>query len=365
MEALERSAGVEPTASNISRISKATSDEAATWAFTQWELRRRARVKFKLADRMLFTREALEQATHEEVAAYHASRFPEGALVADLTCGIGADLIALAKRGPAIGYDIDEERARYARWNAHVHGFEVEVRVEDSLAGAWDLEYAFVDPARRSSGKRLADPNDFSPNPLEVGSRFAKLKRGGMKLSPMLQDKFLEGFCGALEFISFGGECREAMVWLGSEVQTSRKAVQVESGEMLDAGDEPVVAAEPTEFFFEADPAAIRAHCLGTLCDRFNLLALGDSNGYLTGDAYIRCVWLKAYKVLYTGKADTSLTKRLLQDLDVKVADIKQRGVGIDLQKLKKSLATDAAREVLLAVWPMGASHRHTIIEPV
>src|SRR5579862_2583969 len=93
--ALETVRGWEPTAANLSKAGKLLSPELARGAFGQWELRRRAKAKFERAEEMWFGREALEQATHEQVARYHASLFPAGALVHDLTTGLGGDLIAL------------------------------------------------------------------------------------------------------------------------------------------------------------------------------------------------------------------------------------------------------------------------------
>src|SRR5437016_14004934 len=89
--ALELSKGLADTASNIHRVGRETSVEASAWAFTQWALRKKAAGKgFPKAEVMLFTREALEQASHFSIARYHASCFPTGVLVGDLTCGIGS-----------------------------------------------------------------------------------------------------------------------------------------------------------------------------------------------------------------------------------------------------------------------------------
>ena len=58
----------------------------------QARLRTRGRAKFgDLAERMLFTRAGLEQATRLPLAARHAARFRDAgfARVADLGCGIG------------------------------------------------------------------------------------------------------------------------------------------------------------------------------------------------------------------------------------------------------------------------------------
>ncbi len=65
----------------------------------QVELRRRAKEKFPLAASMFFTPVGLEQATDAWIAHYKAGRFPPSAPVADLCCGIGGDLMALARAG--------------------------------------------------------------------------------------------------------------------------------------------------------------------------------------------------------------------------------------------------------------------------
>ena len=86
----------------------------------QVELRRRAQSKFTAAAGMFFTPQGLEQATDETVAAYKAARFPSAAPVADLCCGIGGDLQALAARGPVIGVDRDPGVAVLAAANLRV-----------------------------------------------------------------------------------------------------------------------------------------------------------------------------------------------------------------------------------------------------
>src|SRR5690242_8325926 len=86
-EALRLAEGLPATPKNILRVAMATSPDASRWAFQQWELRRRAAAKFTLGREMLFDRDGLEMATHEAISAYHASCFPEGATIEDMTCG--------------------------------------------------------------------------------------------------------------------------------------------------------------------------------------------------------------------------------------------------------------------------------------
>jgi hypothetical protein len=298
------------------------------------------------------------------VANYHASFFSACAGGrADLTTGIGADLIALS---PAIGFELDEERAEYARHNVRVHCKEAEVRVADSLAAAWDFQCAFADPARRVAGRRTLDIASFSPDPRILGRRMQELELGCIKLSPMLSDPILESLGPRLEFISFAGECREALVITGSQATPGRFAVQVDTGERLQVTDAPThrtPAIGPGAYLYEADPAAIRAHALETLAEEFGLSPLGDSNGYLTGESQIASIWLKRYEVLYSGKADLATTRSELRRLGAAKPILKQRGANLNLAKLAISFKPLGDLSVALVIWPIGKSLRHTIVK--
>ena len=353
------------SAKEIQRVAKVTSPEAAGWAFGQWELRGRGQTKFACSAEMLFVREALEQATHEAVAAHHGSLFPGGELVADLTVGIGADLIALAARGPVIGFELDSERADQAVHNLAVHGLSAEIHLADSTQAAWDFDYAFADPARRIDSRRTLDPAEFSPNPVELAERMAKLKLGVMKLSPLLPDPFLESLAPRLEFISYGGECREVLAIMGTEAVPGRFAVQVETGEKISAKIPPVELSTTLDYLYDADPAAVRGHALGTLCDRFGISPLGTANGYLTGDEEIKSPWFRTYRVLYTGKGDVKATRKALKEQDAEIFEIKQRGVKADLAKTKRELSGKGKLPVSLVLWPDGSSVRHSLVSRV
>ena len=147
-KALGDAAGLVATPKTLEKVAAAIgSAEVARWAFTQWELRKRAATKFVRADAMLFDREALEMASTEALARFHASRYPSGVPVIDITVGIGADLMALAARGPAVGYEIDTMRAEMARHNLAVYDVTAELHASDGLGARGD--YVWADPARR------------------------------------------------------------------------------------------------------------------------------------------------------------------------------------------------------------------------
>src|SRR5580693_2239546 len=129
-------------------------------ATAQHELRLAARAKFSRAMQMLFTRAGYEQSSSEPIARYRAERFGGARRVADLCCGIGGDLLALASGREALAVDRDDVHARLALHNADVYGKAANVRavvadVRDIRLGG--LDAVFIDPARRS-GPGTAQP---------------------------------------------------------------------------------------------------------------------------------------------------------------------------------------------------------------
>lgn len=363
--AIHLARGLAANPKNIARVAQETSEDAARWAFTQWALRGQAKAKFENPEEMLFTREALEQATAAEIARYHASNFPRGATVADLTTGIGADLIQLASRGPVIGYELDPERAEYAKHNLSVQqpNVQAEIIVADSIQALSnrEYEYAWADPSRRSEGKRTLDPLSFSPDPQVLARHMRQIHLGGIKLSPMLPDDYLEAFDGRLEFISYKGECREAVIWLGQEAVPGRWAVQIDNDARLQAGDPPPTTDQPGKFIFEAGPAAIRAHALGTLCEQHGLQALADSNGYLTGDATIESAWLTEYETLSELLTDLKKLKAEIRSFGIGTLVVKSRASGVDVRALSRQLGSKEGREAILIVYPRGKSLQYLL----
>lgn len=343
--ALAAAEGLAATPANLRRVALLSSEEAARWAFSQGELRRRARARFgEEADEMLFDADGLAMATHPALAAYHASLFPDGALVEDLTCGIGADLRALARRGPATGYELDPDRAELARWNAP----GATVVVGDGLDRSTG-NMAFADPQRRAGKRRLDEPESWSPDPRLVAERFRGMERAAMKLSPGTPDDYLSSLGGRIEFVSSGGECREALVVFPADGPA--EALHLESGARLPAyAPEPPRAEGPGAWLLDADPAAVRAAALGGL----GLSGLGDTPGYLTADGPVESPWLRAYRVEWAGRpADAA---RAARTLGGRIFEVKTRGV------VPVRIPKGEGRPLSLVLYREGASERALLV---
>ncbi|RYG81773.1 hypothetical protein EON77_07530, partial [bacterium] len=290
---------------SVRGITERFGEDAGRWASIQTELRVRARGRFgEAAARMLLVREALEQASHPLAARYRASLFPAGVEVVDLTAGIGADLTALALRGPTRGYELDPERAVYAAHNA---GVSVEAR--DALESA-PTRYWIADPARRSEGRRLTDAEEYAPPLADLLARADRAALALIKLSPLLPDRVLEREGAGLEFLSVAGECREAMLLLGSEARLGRRAVMItpDAVHSLDAADPGEAVDLPGAYLYDADPAAIRAHALGSVASASHRIDGRVDPEDLRRVAYDFAIGQAEQNVLYTEVHYTALT---------------------------------------------------------
>lgn len=255
--------------------------ELAGALVTQAQLRRRAHTKFPDAARMFFTAEALEQATAYAPAAHRAAQLDAyagtGAFL-DLGCGIGGDLLALARHRSVVAYELDPVRARFAGANAAALGLAARVTIHiadwtQALAnGALPSAAAvFVDPARRSEGRRIFSLHAIQPPMTEL----LKLRRH----APLIAVKVMPGVDRAelpdgwkVEFISHAGTCKEAVLWWGrADAPVRWASVHRADGWRTLADDgvpPPVGELAPGTVLYEPDPAVIRAGALAPLCAR-------------------------------------------------------------------------------------------------
>ena len=341
-------------------------DEAARWALMQLDLRKRATKKFgDLANKMLFDREALEQATSLAVARYHASQFPQGAPVIDLTAGLGGDTLALAQRGSVTAYETDPARVDLARFNLENHNAELIAADGFDVLTRTTPNYLWADPDRRSdTGRRLTKPEDYTPNPTDLAAKLKDSKLAGIKLSPLLPDDYLESLGGSLEFISHQGECLEAIIWLGTEnAKPKRQAVilhPTQEPTRIEASIDYLQTTDtPQGYIHDCDSAVVRAHCLGT----FGHQQLGDSPGYLTSNDPVPSPAYKTYKVI--ASPTKNQLKAELQKLSGKVFELKQRGTNLDPSKLLKELKTNGDRPISVIAFRIGNSIRYALTERI
>ena len=150
---------------------------------TQVKYLQRARRKLPTlyASRCVIPPRAFEQSSSEE----SAERKPLcGESCLDLTCGLGVDTMALAKRFKrVVSIERDEALAEVVRYNMALMGIDnvevVSTSAEEYVAECGELfDWVFVDPDRRSDrGNKMVCMEDCSPNILSLMPRLSSIAK--------------------------------------------------------------------------------------------------------------------------------------------------------------------------------------------
>ena len=325
--AAEADGGATPLALAV-RLRRQYPADLVAAATAQHELRLAARAKFSRAMQMLFTRAGYEQSSSEPIARYRAARFGGASQVADLCCGIGGDLLALASGREALAVDRDDVHARLALHNAGVYGQGENVRavVADVRDIRLDgLDAVFIDPARRSGPGTASATAGGAPDrtgasasartAVTSGRTVTASGRSGSAASGAPR-RFRTGlseppldWCFALaervpavcvkaapglpadlipdgweaEFIADGRDLKEAVLWSPALATApvagsgGRRRALVLSGSVAHAlvacpGD-PVPVTEPRQYLLDPNPAVTRS---GLVEDLARSLGAGD-----------------------------------------------------------------------------------------
>jgi SAM-dependent methyltransferase len=355
--------------------------ELVAAALAQQELRARAAAKFARAGRMWFTREGLEQASAEPLARHRADRYAGLARVADLCCGIGGDLCALAPGRDAVAVDLDPVHLRMARENARVHGAG---EVGAVRADVRDLRLprslgVFVDPARRTGGRRLPAAESRPPLAwcLGLGDRVAGV---GIKTAPGLPlDQVPPGW--EVELLADRRELKEAVLWSPALATTSRRATVFPGPHTLAArprfpgaprapvgGDEPsplpagpswgspdpsgptVPCAPPGAFLLDPNPAVTRAGLVEELARDLGAWKLDPQVAFLSADQPMATPFGRLLRVDASLPWNLKGLRQVLRQRGVGTVEVRKRGSAVDVADLttRLRLRGDARAVVVL-----------------
>ncbi|MGQ4387616.1 methyltransferase domain-containing protein [Streptomyces sp. SAS_270] len=319
--------------------------ELVSAALGQARLRQRAAAKFGAADaeRMFFTPNGVEQSTRTSVAAYRARRFEELGVrsVADLCCGIGGDAIALARAGiRVLAVDRDPLTAAVARANAEALGLGdlIEVREADvTEVDTSSYDAVFVDPARRGGRGRIFDPEAYSP-PLSWAVEAAlKAPRAALKVAPGIPHEAVPAEAEA-EWISDGGDVKEAVLWFGTEPGLVR-ATLLPGPRVLRGRGLPDPRVRPVgRYLYEPDGAAIRAHLVAEVAEELDGGLVDESIAYVTADELRPTAYATAYEITDQLPFGIKKLKALLRERGVGVLTVKKRGSAVEPEELRRKV---------------------------
>ncbi len=272
-------------------------------AMTQVRLRDRARAKFgDDAARMYFTQAGLEQATSAPVAAHRAARYRAARRIADLCCGIGGDLRALAGGHDLLAVDRDPLTAAIAAANVRALGLDDTVTVRRDDVTTIDLtgyDAAFLDPARRTAERRVFNVADYQPPWSFIVALASRVGTVGVKVAPGIPHDLVPPDAEA-EWVSLDGDVKEAALWFGAlrTANVTRRATLLPSGATLTATTtEPPPVAPPRRFLHEPDGAVIRAHLVAEVAALVNGALLDPTIAYITSDTPTTTPFTRTYTI--------------------------------------------------------------------
>lgn len=356
----------------------------------QAHLRTKAEPKFGgFAERMLFTRAGLEQATRLGAAARHAGRMRRAGIsrVADLGCGIGGDSLAFAGAGlGVVAVDADEVTAAIAAYNLAPFGADAVVQhgtaeefvsanfadVHDTRTNSADSSEdaahlrstrtaIWLDPARRTTGHsetRRVTASDYSPS-LDWAFALAERLPVGIKLGPGHDRDSLPADVEA-QWVSADGSVVELVLWSGALAREGvRRAALVirgdESHELTAGADaEDAEVRELGAFLHEPDGAVIRARLIGDVARSIDAGMLDEKIAYLTGDAALTSPFVQSFRVREVMAANPKAINTVLRAADIGTIEIKKRGMDIDPAAFRKKLSLKGSQTATLILTRVG-----------
>ncbi|MFI8530771.1 class I SAM-dependent methyltransferase [Streptomyces aquilus] len=314
-------------------------------ALGQARLRQRAAAKFGAEDagRMFFTPNGVEQSTRASVATYRAERFRALGVrsVADLCSGIGGDAIALARAGiRVLAVDRDPLTAAAAHANAEALGLAdlIEVReadVTDIDTSPYDA--VFVDPARRGGRGRIFDPEAYSP-PLSWAVQAAtKARHAALKIAPGIPHEAIPAEAEA-EWISDGGDVKEAVLWFGTEPGAVRATLLPGPRTLLGRGLPDPEVRPVGRYLYEPDGAVIRAHLVAEVAEELTGGLIDETIAYITADEPHVTPYATAYEITDQLPFNVKKLKALLRERGVGILTVKKRGSAVEPEELRRKV---------------------------
>lgn len=344
--------------------------EKAAAATTQARLRERAVAKFgDAAPLMFFTPDALEQATRSRVADHRAARLaaaiPEGSVI-DLGCGIGGDLLAFSRAGlVAAGIDQDPVRVAMARANLAALGLAGAVQVGDATTvDPSGFGAAFADPARRGGRGRVFDVDGWTPPWPWVLDLLRR--RALVKVAPGIGHDLVPPGVEA-EWVSDGGEVKEAVLWSPDLSTTDRRATVIGEGGLATLTQEDDPGAEVRsvgDYLYEPDGAVIRAGLVTAVAAGVGGGLIDPHIAYVTGDAPFRTPFARGYRVVEHLPYREKQLRAALHERGVGRLTIKKRGVQVVPEELRKRLALKGDAEATLVMTRVAGQGTALLVEP-
>ncbi|MFJ3921916.1 SAM-dependent methyltransferase [Streptomyces sp. NPDC090022] len=324
-------------------------------AIEQVRLRREAEAKFGAdAQRMYFTREGLERASHRGVPEYKLGRVLDemGVVFLDvLRLGIGADALELGSAHAVTAVDSDPLDVEITAANGAALDASATMWVQRqdlTTYRPWG-EAVFVDLMGRGTPDEDSGPATYAPSLPWAMDLVRDMGAGAIRLDPRMPHGSVPDGCGAdeAEWISWEGEVQEAVLWwwygeTNPTARVPRRATLLPGGATLTGRGLPDPAVRPPgRYLYEPDAAVVHS---GLVAEEVGggVLDVAEPAWVTSGEAH-PTPFATAYEITEVLPYDPAALGALLRG----------RGVG-ELTVRRHRRADGAAEELRQAFTPQG-----------
>jgi hypothetical protein len=164
----------------------------------------------------------------------------------------------------------------------------------------------------------------------------------GVKISPAVKLQEIAAYDAEVEFISLRGELKEAVLWFEALKRGARQATILPGPHiMIDDGSTESITrriSHPQRFFYEPDPAVIRAGLIQQLMEVLDAAQVDLEIAYLTADKKILTPFARVWEVEDWFPFQLKRLRAYLRERQVGKVTVKKRGSPILPEELIQAL---------------------------
>ncbi len=350
------------TINDIQQLISNNSDKPIKEMLSQIKLQKRNLEKIPTSGELLFTEQGAQQASSCELAQYHAKKLKTFNTVADLCCGIGVDLINIAKdKKQVYAVDMDIDTLKLAEFNCKKYKLKnIDFKLDRAEQFNQPVDAIFIDPDRRPGSFRKIAPEEYSPPFSKILELRKICPNIAVKLSPALDYEKLDlPHDSTLEFVSENGTLKEILLCMGdlATKNCERKAVLLPSYFTLQNSNIKIKVTNIQKYLFEPDAAVIRAGLVQELGNKIGYDLIDAKLALLTGSQIVEKDFGKIYKVEEIMKYNLKKVRKYIRENEIGELIIKTRGFPESVEKFRKKIKLKGNNSVVMFILRTGDDH--------
>jgi hypothetical protein len=222
----------------------------------------------------------------------------------------------------------------------------------------------FIDPARRSAGRRLRAGDSEPP----LGWCYAvaqQVPRVCIKAAPGLGHELVPAGWEA-EFVATGRALKEALLWSPAFATTRRRATVLPArATLVSSAGEPVPVADAGEYLLDPNPAVTRAGLVQELGRELSAWQLDPMTAFLSLDSRVSTPFARTLRVLESMPWHERAVAGRLRDLGIGTVDIRRRGLAGDVELIRRRLRLRGDRSAVIVLTRRADRPWGLICEPI